>query len=394
MKYSEVQALCDQGFISAEQRDRIVEHLGLSAEGRRFFAVLAGIGGVLVAAGLTLLIASNWHQIPRWVKIGCGVALLVGAHGVGYYLREVRQQYHKVGEALHLVGAGLLIANIGLIGQVYHLSSRTPNAVLTWWLGICLLPWILRSTWQHLLSLIVFTVWFMMECFASDGWLHFDWGETGILLCAALGLFYYGFAEVERRLGARHFASSTEILGLLGFWFFLYPLAWRDFTAWHQVGDLKAASVMAGLLLAGLALSVWGVSRDERLTPQWRWTWAGALAGGAALLGLALALGHSGDWRGGRIPGFPLHWVGVAVLFLMSLLQIRVAIFQGRPWMVNLGMLMVGAVVIAAYITLIGSMARTGMVFVVSGVFLLVFGGYLERKRRSLLRQMPVAAQA
>jgi len=50
-------------------------------------------------------------------------------------------------------------------------------------------------------------------------------------------------------------------------------------------------------------------------------------------------------------------------------------------------------VVIAAYITLIGSMARTGLVFIVSGVFLLVFGGYLERKRRTLLRQMPVAAQ-
>ncbi len=43
---------------------------------------------------------------------------------------------------------------------------------------------------------------------------------------------------------------------------------------------------------------------------------------------------------------------------------------------------------IAIYIDLVGSMARTGLMFVVSGVFLIVFGLVLEKKRRSFLLRM------
>ena len=46
---------------------------------------------------------------------------------------------------------------------------------------------------------------------------------------------------------------------------------------------------------------------------------------------------------------------------------------------------------IAAYIGLFGTMARTGLMFVVSGVFLIVFGVYLEKKRRKLMAQIKTA---
>ena len=35
--------------------------------------------------------------------------------------------------------------------------------------------------------------------------------------------------------------------------------------------------------------------------------------------------------------------------------------------------------IIAAYFSLFGSMARTGLMFLLSGIFLIVFGVYLER---------------
>ena len=37
-------------------------------------------------------------------------------------------------------------------------------------------------------------------------------------------------------------------------------------------------------------------------------------------------------------------------------------------------------------------MARTGLMFVIGGVFLIVFGIYLEKKRRTLMAQMKAAA--
>jgi len=44
--------------------------------------------------------------------------------------------------------------------------------------------------------------------------------------------------------------------------------------------------------------------------------------------------------------------------------------------------------IVAAYCGLFGSMARTGLMFLISGIFLIVFGVYLEKKRRALMKQI------
>ena len=135
MKYSDIEKLHAAGLITAEQRQQIIDHFQLKESGGRFLAIISFLGAVLIASGLALLIASNWEEIPRVVKIATGLLLMLGAHAGGYWLREVNQKYRKSGEALHLAGSGMFLANIALIGQIYHLSSRPPNAMLLWWLG-------------------------------------------------------------------------------------------------------------------------------------------------------------------------------------------------------------------------------------------------------------------
>jgi len=46
----------------------------------------------------------------------------------------------------------------------------------------------------------------------------------------------------------------------------------------------------------------------------------------------------------------------------------------------------------AAFFQLFGSMADTGMIFVSTGLLLILLGWYLERQRRSLVRNMRSAA--
>ena len=60
--------------------------------------------------------------------------------------------------------------------------------------------------------------------------------------------------------------------------------------------------------------------------------------------------------------------------------------------MVNLGIAFIALDIIATYIRLIGSMGRTGVMFLISGVFLIVFGIYLEKKRRRLMAQIKTSA--
>jgi uncharacterized membrane protein len=55
---------------------------------------------------------------------------------------------------------------------------------------------------------------------------------------------------------------------------------------------------------------------------------------------------------------------------------------------VNLGVAFIALDIIATYIGLFGSMAFTGMMFILSGVFLIVFAVFLEKKRRALMQQI------
>src|SRR5262249_2670997 len=147
MKRGDIEKIRQAGLITVEQETRIIEHFKLAEESSRFLTVVSIIGAVLVACGITLLIAANWQEIPRGLQIGAGLVLMLGADAFGWFLRE-RKGYLKSGEALHLGGSGLFLANIALIGQIYNISTRPPNAFLLWWVGIAALPWLLRSKAQ------------------------------------------------------------------------------------------------------------------------------------------------------------------------------------------------------------------------------------------------------
>src|SRR5262249_50347990 len=143
-------------------------HFSMKEEGSRFLAIISIIGAVLVGAGVILLISANWASIPHGAKIAASLALMLGAHGAGWWLRDVKKTHARTGEALHLIGSALFLANIALIGQIYHLSSRPPNALLLWLAGIVALPWILRSKAQHILVLFAFSTWFGIEINQTD----------------------------------------------------------------------------------------------------------------------------------------------------------------------------------------------------------------------------------
>src|ERR1017187_8486484 len=89
MKHADIQKLHDAGLITDEQRQKIIGHFQLKEDGGgKFLAIVSLIGAVLIAAGITLLIAAHWNEIPRGVKIAAGLLLLLGFHAGGWWLRE------------------------------------------------------------------------------------------------------------------------------------------------------------------------------------------------------------------------------------------------------------------------------------------------------------------
>jgi hypothetical protein len=174
-----------------------------------------------------------------------------------------------------------------------------------------------------------------------------------------------------------------EKLGLLAFQAFAYPLTWGMLYRQHE--GLATVSpwifpALAGLALLLLAGGVPAALPD--LSRQWRWTWGLALAGGIGLLAGEMFVAPHWAVGYGR-QNDPYHWVCTVGLFVFCLLQIQVGVQRRSESMVNLGVSFIGLLIIATYVNLVGSMARTG---------LMLFGIYLEKKRRSLMQQIKATA--
>jgi len=389
MKYSDVQKLREAGLITDEQQQNIIGHFQLKEDGGgKFLAIVSIIGAALIAAGIMLLVAAHWNEIPRGVKIAAGLLLMLGLHAGGWWLREARGKYRKTGEALHWIGSCLFLANIALIGQIYNIVSRPPNAFLLWWVGIAALPWLLRSKAQHVLLLLAFGIWFGLEVNERGGPIYCE-SDRQVLLYALLGLVYLGAGYCLRRGRFSEFAGVTEKLGLLGFLIFVFPLTWEDFYRWNNP-EIRQWSFPVLGLIAFLPLAA-GIRNLHVLTRPWRWIWFGAVLG----MSLFLATVWFGCWHlytGGPHRYFwARSWncmAGALALFVFCLLQIQIGIQERSAFLINLGVVFIALDIFATYCDLFGSMALTGVMFLASGVFLIVFGVYLEKKRRKLMKQI------
>jgi uncharacterized membrane protein len=386
MKTTDIEKIHAAGLITAEQRDKIIAHFGLKEDGGKFLVIVSFIGAVLVAAGIALLIAAHWNEIPRGVKLFSGLALMLGAHGAGWWLRDARKDYPKTGEALHFAGSLLFLANIALVGQIYHLSSRPGNAFLLWWLGIAALPWLLRSAAQFALLLLGIGVWLGVEINDSTSLIRFD-DEHQVLVYALLGLVFAGFGFLLRRSASKDFSIVAETLGLLAFAIFSYPLTWAGFLSWgYRHAELNQWLLPALGTLAALLVAL-GCRNLTALPLQWRVTWGATLAGAAALLVAANFVPQQNEWHWfGHMT--PLNTVAAIAIFIFCLLQVQAGVQERSRFLVNLGVTFVVLDVIAVYIGLFGSMAFTGLMFVISGAFLIVFAVFLEKKRCALMKQI------
>jgi uncharacterized membrane protein len=387
MKYADVQKLYETGFITDEQRRNIIARFQLREDdGNKFLAIISILGAVLITAGIVLIISAHWNEIPRGVKIAAGILLLLGAHAGGWWLREIHGVYRKTGEALQFIGSALFLADIALVGQIYHLESRTPNAFLLWLAGLAALPWILRSKAQFVLFLAGLAVWFGCEINERDSLIYFG-DEAQVLAYALLGLNFLGAGFWLRRTSFADFAPAAEKLGILGLLAFAYPLTWAGFLSWQRADAALTNWLLPALAVTGIALATAGVSKLSALTRQWQITWAGVLAVAAALLCVVFYLPRQRDfyWFGHFDAVNAFASIG---LFVFCLLQIQTGLQQRSRFLVNLGIAFIGLDILSAYFGLFGTMAVTGLMFVVTGVFLILFGVYLEKKRRKFMRQI------
>jgi hypothetical protein len=387
-----------EGLITEQQREAILQrHPVPESGGSRFIGIVATVGGLLFAVGVSLIIKANWEGIGDWVKIAGVVALLVGAYAIGWKLKMVDRRYTKTGDVCLMVGQLFFLCGIALVSQIFHLNSRPASGVLIWWLGIALLPWLTRAKGAQFVSIVAALVWLGMEMTTAGSWIEIGhdgdgYGRKVVTMVAAFvplgfALWLGGIALRGTRWSA--FSGVHEKWGLLVgcgalYWLGFIRHAWefrRHVAARPDASEWCALGLGLGLM-ALAALVAWrNRAADVKAIAPWM-ILALVPALGAVVFG---PLGDEG-WLWSA-----LAWL---TLFVLSIFVVRAGIETGREGWVNLGILFIATNVVTRYFDLFGTMLEGGAFFVVTGVLVAALGIYMERKRRALVaaaRQEAVA---
>lgn len=119
-----------RGLIDAATAGRLLEDV--DRRGARFSigGVLSMFAALLIAASLLMLIAANWEQIPRLVKVVGIIGLIWVFHGVALLARL--RGANRIAAGALVLGAAAFGGAIALIGQLYHLSGDTFSAMFLW----------------------------------------------------------------------------------------------------------------------------------------------------------------------------------------------------------------------------------------------------------------------
>ena len=372
------------GVISAQQAEAILARYPASAAWfSRPIGIFSLLGGALLVAATALLVAHNWHEIPRWIKLGGLVTLMLAAYAAGLGIRARR--YDKLAAGLFVLSGGLVLVGIALIGQIYNLSGRQSDAVLLWWVLILPVGYLLPSIPVVVLGWLGASAWYVLLLFDRSTWLgrdvHHD-PPLGLVAVAAAGALTWALGVLHGDGEYRRVRQFGEQIGLLAVGGALLPLGIFGDRVWWTSAPAPRwpIAVLALLALAVLVLVVAPV----RLPPD---RLAVRLGPSAALLLVVLYLFVAVIALATRAPAGTfrlLGWIDWALLFGVALSLILYGARWDRTSWINWGIVWVGADALARYIELFGSMLQTSALFFVTGIFVLLLGWALERLRRRM----------
>jgi uncharacterized membrane protein len=140
-----------------------------AAARNRFILILLGLGSVLLGLGIITFVAANWQEWSRELKVTLLLSGFIGINTSGFYLWQCPTEHwqRRLGQALLLLGALTLGANMALMSQIFHQSGQIYQLYLVWGLGVLAMAYSLRMTLLGILAALL----------VGFGYLRYLWGQ-------------------------------------------------------------------------------------------------------------------------------------------------------------------------------------------------------------------------
>lgn len=420
-----------EGIVSADGARQLRERYAAEPQGGLAQMIVGAVGALLIGTGLVAVLAYNWDDFPRWVRMALALGPLAASQAVSWWVLqkdEAAKPWQR--EAAALVQTLAVGAAMALVSQIYNLPGKWTDLIFWWCVVSVPLAWVLRSQAVGIAYLIGSTVWTVTQAFEQASYS----GAIGImdvrlwfplLLAGVLPLWPGPDLRDRPASGSRLVLAASALLGLLA----VAACAtvrpahmWPSFTGFPWLALLSAAAVLlfpldrAGIaeplvrkpqvLLGGgwlvfmaLIATFEDVARDlvegVGFALPLGWCWLLLVVGAVfafvafrqgrfavlAVAGLALVpLLAAPFWRADD-DGWP-----VAIAYSFVLVATAIALialeFLGRQGAARIGAALIALLVILRMADADVSLLAKGLAFILIGSGFLAFNAFITRRRR------------
>ena len=173
----------------------------------RLLIVFSILGALLVGLGVILIIAHNWDELSKFIKLSFALLpMLIGQLACGYVLfRDTGEAWKKEASATFLFFS--IAASISIVSQVYNIEGSLAGFLFIWMILSLPIVYVMRSSMASLLYICGIT-WYACEV----GYFHYPneiaWWYLPLLL-AIIPYYYF----LSKTIG-NFFHFHTWLIGL------------------------------------------------------------------------------------------------------------------------------------------------------------------------------------
>lgn len=412
----EVEEWKNQGIIDDYQAKKILSRYGLAEippeitspisedKSTKLITVISTLGAILIGVGAILFVASNWKQLPDFLKLIILFGTTFATYYVGWKWKYDTKSYPKLGHSLIFLASIFVGATIILTADIFNINVDGHWLALAWFLAI--LPFGYAFDSKHILGLNIFAfVLWMIYYVDSFSGANLSTYKV-FMLFLLFGISLYGLGQMHSTMRRfSHFRIIYQGAGLffilIFYFFFSLEFTYRNiftettsnywtiqflfilFGITSVISIIKSVSISDKfntvkheffvLLIAFLGwVGIWLLKSfilDDLIistTTKYGYTYAELDPTAATLLFIFFNL----------------------LLFILSIGSILIGYYKFIVPFVNLGMLFFVLGILNLYFTALYEYLPRSLAFIIGGLILLGGGWYLENKRRSLISEM------
>lgn len=424
----ELPQLVAQGILTPETEARLRAHYaGVEpAKPARLAVILFSvIGALLIGAGIILILAHNWEQLPRPLRTLIAFLPLISAQTLAFWVLAKRPSSLAWREGIAALTFLMIGASISLVGQTYHISGDFARFLLTWMILGLPLIFVLDAVVPALLYLWGVTSWAGQTRWEDGGNAGY-WILIAVLIIPIWRWMHNGHSQVRPILLLWGLCLSVTIgAGLTidhvmpGFWIILYSglfaLMVLSSETWSDRSDgfwsrpllhFGAGGALVFSFVLSFRESWYQVARGfyvwdgDSLDRQWAMpdTVIGFLIISGALVLLVTTIRRKA-WFGlvfGLLPvlailGYalsaftesPLPAAGLFNLYLLTvgIWLLVIGVRTDRQGQMNVGLLSITALIIARFFDSDLSFLLRGLVFIALGIAFLAANLIMVRRK-------------